>query len=204
MVLAAFLVLVAGALGAVVYAGRIFVLLDRRSLSMTAGAAVVLAGLGILYFEGGGSTLQTQEFIDQRADGDVQLAFARREPVDPLYPEEELDGAKRRLALFLIQFWGGEQTYADALAVFSHPLTKLVLVGLSFAFFYLGTNAAERDRLVSDPALMPTALTRPSKGAVITAPSRLAWARTSINAPVLRQPLRVSRRFCSSSSWWLW
>lgn len=31
----------------------------------------------------------------------------------PMYPEEELTGAKRRLALFLIQFWGGEPLYSS-------------------------------------------------------------------------------------------
>ena len=31
----------------------------------------------------------------------------------PMYPEEELTGAKRRLALFLIQFWGGEPVYSQ-------------------------------------------------------------------------------------------
>jgi hemoglobin len=31
----------------------------------------------------------------------------------PMYPEEELTGAKRRLALFLIQFWGGTPTYSE-------------------------------------------------------------------------------------------
>lgn len=31
----------------------------------------------------------------------------------PMYPEEELDGAKRRLAMFLVQFWGGSQAYSE-------------------------------------------------------------------------------------------
>ena len=31
----------------------------------------------------------------------------------PLYPPADLDGARERLRLFLIQFWGGPQTYSD-------------------------------------------------------------------------------------------
>lgn len=29
----------------------------------------------------------------------------------PLYPEPELEGARRRLTLFLAQYWGGPRTY---------------------------------------------------------------------------------------------
>ena len=31
----------------------------------------------------------------------------------PMYPEEELAGARERLALFLMQYWGGPTTYSD-------------------------------------------------------------------------------------------
>lgn len=31
----------------------------------------------------------------------------------PLYPPEDLDGARERLRLFLVQFWGGPQTYSE-------------------------------------------------------------------------------------------
>ena len=31
----------------------------------------------------------------------------------PLYPEEDLAGATRRLTLFLAQYWGGPRTYDD-------------------------------------------------------------------------------------------
>ena len=31
----------------------------------------------------------------------------------PLYPPEDLEGARERLRLFLTQFWGGPQTYSD-------------------------------------------------------------------------------------------
>jgi hemoglobin len=31
----------------------------------------------------------------------------------PLYPLDDLDGARERLTLFLVQFWGGPTTYSD-------------------------------------------------------------------------------------------
>jgi hemoglobin len=31
----------------------------------------------------------------------------------PLYPEEDLSGAERRLRMFLIQYWGGPGTYSE-------------------------------------------------------------------------------------------
>ncbi len=31
----------------------------------------------------------------------------------PLYPEEDLSGAAERLTLFLIQYWGGPNTYSE-------------------------------------------------------------------------------------------
>ncbi len=41
-------------------------------------------------------------------------AGVRRDPVLlPLYPDDELDDAQERLTLFLIQYWGGPQTYGE-------------------------------------------------------------------------------------------
>ena len=41
-------------------------------------------------------------------------ARVRQDPLlRPLYPEEELDAAEERLALFLTQYWGGPTTYSD-------------------------------------------------------------------------------------------
>ncbi|MEM7141718.1 MAG: globin [Actinomycetota bacterium] len=31
----------------------------------------------------------------------------------PMYPEEDLAGATARLAMFLVQYWGGPTTYSD-------------------------------------------------------------------------------------------
>lgn len=40
----------------------------------------------------------------------------------PIYPEEDLAGATERLTLFLIQYWGGPQTYSDQRG---HPRLRL-------------------------------------------------------------------------------
>jgi hemoglobin len=40
----------------------------------------------------------------------------------PLYPEEELDGARLRLRDFLVQYWGGPTTYSD---LRGHPRLRM-------------------------------------------------------------------------------
>ena len=52
-----------------------------------------------------------------------------------VYPQDDLDGAEERLALFLIQYWGGPTTYSDARG---HPRLRM-----RHAPFRIGV--AERD-----------------------------------------------------------
>jgi hemoglobin len=52
----------------------------------------------------------------------------------PLYPDD-LEPAKRRLTLFLIQFWGGPQTYSDERG---HPRLRM-------RHFPFAVDAAARD-----------------------------------------------------------
>jgi succinate dehydrogenase / fumarate reductase cytochrome b subunit len=52
-----------------------------------------------------------------------------------------LTGCALSVGLILFVYWliaaaSGEASYANARTVFAHPLTKLVLFGFSFAFFY--------------------------------------------------------------------
>jgi hemoglobin len=54
----------------------------------------------------------------------------------PVYPESELTGARHRLTLFLIQYWGGPTTYNDERG---HPRLRM-----RHAPFAIGP--AERDR----------------------------------------------------------
>lgn len=52
------------------------------------------------------------EFFDA-----LVAAFYRRVAVDavlrPMYPEDDLTGAERRLRMFLEQYWGGPTTYSE-------------------------------------------------------------------------------------------
>ncbi len=54
----------------------------------------------------------------------------------PLYPEQDLAGARRRLTLFLAQYWGGPRTYD---AERGHPRLRMRHVPF-------GIGPAERDR----------------------------------------------------------
>ncbi|MGU3436018.1 globin [Actinomycetes bacterium M1A6_2h] len=48
--------------------------------------------------------------------------IARDEVVRPLYPEEDLGPAERRMRMFLEQYWGGPRTYSDERG---HPRLRL-------------------------------------------------------------------------------
>ena len=55
--------------------------------------------------------------VDRFYDGVVE------DPVlAPLYPEDDLDGARARLTGFLIQFWGGPTTYSETRG---HPRLRM-------------------------------------------------------------------------------
>ncbi|CAM8631155.1 COG2346 Truncated hemoglobins [Acidimicrobiia bacterium] len=40
----------------------------------------------------------------------------------PLYPADDIDGARQRLTLFLVQYWGGPTTYGDTRG---HPRLRM-------------------------------------------------------------------------------
>jgi hemoglobin len=54
----------------------------------------------------------------------------------PIYPEPDLAGARHRLTLFLIQYWGGPTTYSDERG---HPRLRQ-------RHFPFAIGPAERDR----------------------------------------------------------
>ncbi|MER7987303.1 globin [Streptomyces noursei] len=66
-------------------------------------------------------TLQEQTFYEQVGGEDTFRRLVRRfyegvaeDPLlRPMYPEEDLGPAEERLALFLMQYWGGPRTYSD-------------------------------------------------------------------------------------------
>lgn len=52
------------------------------------------------------------EFFDRLVDHFYEGVVA--DPVlAPLYPADDIDGARERLRMFLVQFWGGPQTYSE-------------------------------------------------------------------------------------------
>jgi hemoglobin len=66
-------------------------------------------------------TLQTQTFYEQVGGEPTFRRLVHRfyegvaaDPsLRPMYPEEDLGPAEERLALFLMQYWGGPRTYSD-------------------------------------------------------------------------------------------
>jgi hemoglobin len=82
------------------------------------------------FFERAGGE-QTFRLLVQRFYAGVAMDPLLR----PLYPEEELEPAADRLALFLIQYWGGPGTYSQTRG---HPRLRM-----RHAPFVIG--AAERD-----------------------------------------------------------
>ncbi|MER7414450.1 MULTISPECIES: globin [Streptomyces] len=66
-------------------------------------------------------TLETQTFYEQAGGEETFRRLARRfyegvaeDPLlRPMYPEEDLGPAEERLALFLMQYWGGPRTYSE-------------------------------------------------------------------------------------------
>ncbi len=56
--------------------------------------------------------------------------------LSPMYPPEDIDGAKGRLRGFLVQFWGGPDTYSQERG---HPRLRM-------RHFPFAIGTAERDR----------------------------------------------------------
>jgi hemoglobin len=52
-----------------------------------------------------------QTFVDLVARFYEEVA--KDEILRPLYPEEDLGPAERRMRMFLVQYWGGPRTYSD-------------------------------------------------------------------------------------------
>lgn len=53
-----------------------------------------------------------QEFFNQLVDG-FYIGIEHDPVLRPMYPEGDMSDAKRHLALFLGQYWGGPSTYGD-------------------------------------------------------------------------------------------
>lgn len=75
-------------------------------------------------------SLPTQTFYEQVGGEETFRRLVHRfyegvaeDPVlRPMYPEEDLGPAEDRLALFLMQYWGGPRTYSDSRG---HPRLRM-------------------------------------------------------------------------------
>ncbi|PMC75183.1 globin [Brachybacterium sp. UMB0905] len=74
-------------------------------------------GEQISFYEAVGGAATFTALVDRFYEG-----VADDELLRPMYPEEDLSGAKHRLATFLMQFWGGPKTYG---AERGHPRLRM-------------------------------------------------------------------------------
>ena len=72
--------------------------------------------MGTVYDAAGGEET-FRRLVDRFYEGVADDPLLR-----PLYPEEDLGGARERLTLFLAQYWGGPQTYSERRG---HPRLRL-------------------------------------------------------------------------------
>ncbi|MHB8460538.1 MAG: globin [Candidatus Limnocylindrales bacterium] len=79
---------------------------------------------------------------------------AEDEVLREIYPEQDLSGATERLSLFLIQYWGGPQTYSE---LRGHPRLRLrhqpFAIGSSERELWLGHMTAAVESLELAPAV---------------------------------------------------
>ncbi len=75
-----------------------------------------MADDGVTLFEAVGGMPVFERLVDAFYEGVVTDAVLR-----PLYPDDDLDGARRRLTLFLAQYWGGPHTYMEERG---HPMLR--------------------------------------------------------------------------------
>jgi hemoglobin len=76
------------------------------------------------------------------------------EVLRPIYPEQDLAGATERLTLFLIQYWGGPQTYSE---LRGHPRLRLrhqpFAIGSNERDLWLGHMTAAVESLELAPSV---------------------------------------------------
>ncbi len=70
----------------------------------------------VTIFEAAGGMPFFVRLVDAFYEGVVTDGVLR-----PLYPDDDLDGARHRLTLFLAQYWGGPQTYMEERG---HPMLR--------------------------------------------------------------------------------
>lgn len=113
---------------------------------------ISLAAMTDVYAQAGGAAF-FEQLVDRFYDG------VEGDPVlRPLYPEQDLAPARRRLRMFLEQYWGGPTTYSDERG---HPRLRM-----RHATWSIG--ARERDAWLTHmgAALASLELPAPARAAV--------------------------------------
>jgi hemoglobin len=120
-----------------------------------------------LYDEVGGDAV-FRAIVDRFYEGVAMDPILR-----PLYPEEDLSGARERLSGFLIQYWGGPTTYSDHRG---HPRLRMRHAG-----WVIGER--ERDAWLGHMRAAVDAVELPeqARAAIWEHLERAAW--TLVNAP---------------------
>jgi hemoglobin len=120
-----------------------------------------------LYDEVGGDAV-FRAIVDRFYEGVAMDPILR-----PLYPEEDLSGARERLSGFLIQYWGGPTTYSDQRG---HPRLRMRHAG-----WVIGER--ERDAWLGHMRAAVDAVELPeqARAAIWEHLERAAW--TLVNAP---------------------
>ncbi|MFN2539976.1 MAG: globin [Mycobacteriales bacterium] len=123
--------------------------------------------MGSLYDEVGGEAV-FRAIVDRFYEGVAMDPILR-----PLYPEEDLSGARARLAGFLIQYWGGPATYSEQRG---HPRLRM-----RHAEWVIGER--ERDAWLGHmrDAVAGIDLPAEARAAIWDHLERAAW--TLVNAP---------------------
>ena len=99
----------------------------------------------------------------------------------PLYPEQDLSGARDRLTLFLMQYWGGPTTYSDTRG---HPRLRM-----RHAEWVIGER--ERDAWLGHmhAAVLSLDIPEPAREAIWEHVARAA--HSLVNAPLKPSPHAV-------------
>ena len=120
-----------------------------------------------LYDEVGGAAV-FHAIVDRFYDGVAMDPVLR-----PLYPEEDLTGARERLAGFLVQYWGGPSTYSEQRG---HPRLRMRHAG-----WVIGER--ERDAWLGhmSAAVASVELPATARAAIWEHLERAAWSL--VNAP---------------------
>lgn len=99
-------------------------------------------------YEAVGGTPFFERLVDRFYAGVVTDAVLK-----PMYPDDDIDGARHRLTLFLVQYWGGPTTYMEERG---HPRLRM-------RHFPFRVDETSRDHWLLHMAAAVEAVTEPGE-----------------------------------------